>query len=107
MSIKTEKLYKRLDKIEKILRPVGSLRAKIAALSPEDFEIYNSWKKRNVQYHDDFDGNAYEALLEKEEGEETKYNPPNLPSYLSNQLFPSVQITDNAREDYHKLLESI
>lgn len=107
MSIKTEKFYKRLDKIESILRPAGSLKAKIAALCPEDFKIYDSWKKSNDKYHDNYSSNAYEALLAMQKGEETDYKPPVMPSYLSNRLYSPIEYTENAREDYHKLLESL
>lgn len=100
MSLHKRSLLSRLYAVEKIIRPKASIKAKIAALSPEDKASYDAWKEKCTSWHAARPGEkAYIAFLEGE-------SPPEMPARIARKIEKQLEETGDAALDYQMLVES-
>lgn len=106
MTLHKRTLLLRLQKVEAIIRPRGSKKARIAALSGAEKVVYEAWKQKSAEWHADRPGElAYIALLDYMAGKGGT-PPPEMPASIARQINPILKISGNAELDYEELLES-
>jgi hypothetical protein len=101
MTLHKRSMLLRLHKIEQVVRPRGSRKARIAGLSEADRALFEAYKQKCADWCAARPGEeAYIALLEGE-------YPPKLHNRIAKLIFPVVLKTDDPQQDYQDLLDCI
>lgn len=98
-------LSRRMTAVEAILRPAGSLAARLASLNPDERDRYEQWRTNCSRWVAGFagPGDAYEAVCED------GFEAPSLDFDISRKLFgcpPRIRFSDsmdNARRKYEDM----
>ena len=108
MSFRADILHKRLNAVELIIYPPGSVAANIRSLSAQDRSFYAAYTKKAAAWSEARPGEqAYIDLLAHIAGESLDDPVPELPQYIRDKIYPKIQQTDSPEETYKNLLESL
>lgn len=104
MSYRASQFHKRLDSVERSVRPEGSFAWRISKLSTADRETYNAFRAELAIWSERFQGeDLYIRILAEVAGEESA-NRPKLPYHIEKQLYPPSKFT-NPCDIYQELRE--
>lgn len=107
MTLHKRSLLSRLRAVEVVIRPRGSKKAKIAALSDADKALLEAWEKECDAWHVNYPGEkAYIAWLDYMAGKGGS-SPPEMPARIARLIYPPVVKTDDPQADYQALLDSM
>lgn len=99
-------LLNKLNKLEALIRPPGSLAYNIHHLSPTYRAIFERWLAANAEWSAarPDDEQLYIALLAAVDG--TGEPLPELPAYVAAKIYPAASETGDAQTDYLNLVEA-
>lgn len=101
----TTTLRNKLNKIEALIRPPGSIAYNIHHLSPQDRAAFENWKSLNEAWSAARPGElAYVDLLAAIDG--TGWPLPELPAIVAAKIYPPPTEIGDAQQDYLNLVES-